>query len=299
MPLTQASAPPSAPVSAPASLPGSRVPAAVHRLRRLLGRVLDVLMPPQCLRCGMIVETTGTLCPACWPQLRFIDGPSCAVCGVPFEVDLGEGAICGECARSRPPYGRARAVLVYDDGSKPLILKFKHGDGGEAAESYGRWMARAGAAILTDADLLVPVPLHWTRLFARRYNQAALLAYAIGRLAGVGVVPDLLVRRKRTPKLGMLGPSARRRVVQGAIAVHPRQRHRIRGRRIVLVDDVHTTGATLAACVRVLLAAGAGHVDVLTLARTVRAEPAPSDGSLGFANIRSQSPGPSLYREKP
>jgi ComF family protein len=254
-------------------VPGVHVLTALHRLRRLLTRALDVLMPPQCLRCGMIVETTGTLCPSCWPQLCFIDGPCCAVCGVPFEVDLGEGAICGECARSRPLYGQARAVLVYDDGSKPLILKFKHGDRGEAAGAYGRWMARAGAEILGHADLLVPVPLHWTRLFARRYNQAALLAYAIGRLAGVGVAPDLLVRRKRTPKLGTLGPSARRRVVQGAIIVHPRQRHRIQGRRIVLVDDVHTTGATLAACVRVLLAAGAGHVDVLTLARTVRAEP--------------------------
>jgi ComF family protein len=252
---------------------GLRALIAVPRLRQLLTRVLDVLMPPQCLRCGTIVETTGTLCLACWPQLRFIDGPHCAVCGVPFEVDLGEGAICGECARSRPLYGQARAVLVYDEGSKPLILKFKHGDGGEAAGPYGRWMARAGAEILVHADLLVPVPLHWTRLFARRYNQAALLAYAIGRLAGVGVAPDLLVRRKRTPKLGTLGPSARRHVVQGAIIVHPRQRHRVQGRHIVLVDDVHTTGATLAACVRVLLAAGADHVDVLTLARTVRAEP--------------------------
>jgi ComF family protein len=280
-------------------LPGSRVPVAAHRLRRLLGRVLDVLMPPRCLRCGMIVEITGTLCPACWPRLRFIDGPRCAVCGVPFEVDLGERAICGECARSRPSYGRARAVLVYDDGSKPLILKFKHGDGGEAAEAYGRWMARAGAQILAHADLLVPVPLHWTRLFARRYNQAALLAYATGRSSGIAVVPDLLVRRKRTPKLGTLGPSARRRVIQGTIAIHPRQRHRVQGQRVVVVDDVHTTGATLAACVRVLLAAGAGHVDVLTLARTVRAEPAPSDGSRGFADIRFQSPAPSLYREKP
>ncbi|MGZ9103973.1 MAG: double zinc ribbon domain-containing protein, partial [Rhodoplanes sp.] len=254
-------------------LPASPVLVAVHRLRRLLSSGLDVLMPPQCLCCGRIVEKAQTLCPACWPRLHFIDGPRCAVCGVPFEVDLGEGAICGECARSRPPYGRARAVLVYDDGSKPLILKFKQGDRGEAAVAYGHWMARAGAEILADADLLVPVPLHWTRLFARRYNQAALLAYAVGRLSGVSVAPDLLVRRKRTPKLGTLGPSARRRAVQSAIAIHPRQRHRLRGRRVVVIDDVHTTGATLAACVRVLLAAGAGNVDVLTLARTVRAEP--------------------------
>ena len=271
MPVSPVSEPVSA--SAPPSLALSRILAVIGRLHRLLDCVLDVLMPPQCLRCGTIVDSMGTLCPACWPQLRFIDAPFCAVCGVPFAVDLGTGAICGACAGSPPAYGRARAVLVYDDGSKPLILKFKHGDRGEAAVPYGRWMARVGAEILADADLLVPVPLHWTRLFARRYNQAALLAYAIGGHAGVAVVPDLLVRRKRTPKLGKLGPSARRRVIQGAIAIHPRQRHRAQGRRIVLIDDVHTTGATLSACVRALLAAGADHVDVLTLARTVRAGP--------------------------
>lgn len=254
-------------------LPPSRVAAVWGHVRWLLGKAVDILMPPQCLSCGRIVDTVGTLCSTCWSKLRFIEAPFCAVCGVPFAVDLGEDAICGECARSRPAYRRARAVLVYDEGSKPLILKFKHGDRGEAAVPFGSWMARVGAGILADADLLVPVPLHWTRLFARRYNQAALLAYAIGRLSAVAVVPDLLVRRKRTPKLGTLGPSARRRTLQGAIAVHPRQRHRVVGEHIVLVDDVHTTGATLAACVRALLAAGAERVDVLTLARTVRAEP--------------------------
>lgn len=260
------SAHPSSPV------PPSRMEAAREQVRRLLVKALDVLMPPQCLGCGIIVDAMGTLCAACWPRLHFIQPPLCAVCGVPFAFDLGEEAICGECARSRPAYRRARAVLVYDEGSKPLILRFKHGDRGEAAVPFGNWMARAGAGMLTDADLLVPVPLHWTRLFTRRYNQAALLAHAIGRVSGVAVVPDLLVRRKRTPKLGKMGPSARRRALQGAIAIHPRRRHRAPGKRIVLVDDVHTTGATLAACAGALRAAGAEHVDVLTLARTVRGE---------------------------
>jgi ComF family protein len=263
-----------APPNVRLSRAASRILALVGRLRRVASRALDVLLPRQCLRCGCIVETMGTLCPSCWPQLRFIDLPFCAVCGVPFAVDLGPQAVCGECAQSRPVYGRARAVLVYDGGSKPLILKFKHGDRTEAAGPFGRWMAKAGEEILADADVLAPVPLHWTRLFTRRYNQAALLAYAVGRESGVAVVPDLLLRRKRTPKLGKLGPAARRRAVQGAIAMHPRRRHRVEGKRVVLIDDVHTTGATLSACVRALLGAGAGRVDVLTLARTVRADDA-------------------------
>lgn len=250
----------------------SRQP-VVKGLRRGWARAVDVLMPPQCLRCGALVERTGTLCATCWPALRFIDGPVCAVCGVPFEVDLGPGAVCGQCAGNSPAYGCARAAVVYDEGSKGLILGLKHADRTDAAPAFGRWMARAGSRLLADADLLAPVPLHWTRLFARRYNQAALLAYAVGRVAQVEVAPDLLIRRRRTPRLGHMGPAARRRVVQGAIHVHPRRVERVEGRRIVLIDDVQTTGATLAACARALVATGAAGVDVLTFARTVRADP--------------------------
>lgn len=133
-------------------------------------------------------------------------------------------------------------------------------------------MARAGAEVLAGADALVPVPVHWTRLFARRYNQAALLAQAVGRTANLPVYPDVLLRRKRTPKLGTLGPSARRRVIKGAISIHTRRASLVADQQIVLVDDVHTTGSTIAECTRALLRAGAKGVDVLTLARTVRAD---------------------------
>lgn len=132
-------------------------------------------------------------------------------------------------------------------------------------------MARAGAELLADAGLLVPVPMHWTRLIARKYNQAALLALAIGRESGVRVAPDLLVRRRRTPSLGTLGPAARAEAVRNAIAVHPRRAAAVKDRCVVLVDDVHTTSATAEACTAALLAAGAAAVDLLTLARTVRA----------------------------
>lgn len=258
------------PLPFPAAEAGSADALAV--LRAWCTQVIDVIVPPQCLMCGELVDVPGTLCGDCWPQLRFIAGPLCEACGTPFGIDPGEGALCGDCARRRPDYGQARAAFIYDEASRGLILGFKHGDRTDAAPAFGRWMARAGAALLAGADVLVPVPIHWTRLFARRYNQAALLAHAVGTAAGVPTLPDALVRRKRTPKLGALGPGARRRVVQGAIAFSRGRAAAIAGRRVVLIDDVHTTGATLAVCTRALLQAGAARVDVVTLARTVRAD---------------------------
>ena len=233
-------------------------------------RLLDLVLPVQCLGCGALVDPPGTLCAACWPNLRFIERPLCACCGVPFEFDPGDGALCGACHRRRPEYRRARAAVVYDDGSRGLILGLKHGDRTDVVPAFAHWMARAGSELIAEADLIAPVPLHWTRLFVRRYNQAALLAHAIGRRAGVRVVPDLLVRRKRTSPLGKLGASARRETVRHAFAIHPRRARMIGGRRVLLVDDVHTTGGTADGCSRVLLRAGAAAVDVLSLARTVR-----------------------------
>lgn len=245
---------------------------AVAGLRRLAGRAVDAVLPPQCLRCRIIVGAPGALCAPCWEGIRFVASPQCQCCGMPFEFDPGEGVLCGPCSRRRPPYHRARAAMVYDHFSRDLILAFKHGDRTDAAPALGRWMGRAGRALLAEVDLVAPVPLHWTRLFARRYNQAALLAGALARGTGVIAVPDLLVRRRRTPSLGGLGPARRRQVVARAFAPHPRRRHLIDGRRVLLVDDVLTTGATVSACTRVLLGAGARAVDVLTLARVVRPE---------------------------
>lgn len=242
-------------------------------MRRAGTAIADLVWPPQCLRCRTPVAVNGTLCPGCWPLLRFVERPYCGVCGTPFEIDLGPAAICGACSASPPAWGRARAAVIYNDGSKPVILGFKHSDRTDLAPVLGRWMAHAGADLLAEADGLIPVPLHWTRLFLRRYNQAALLAQAVGRTSRVPVLADALIRRKRTPKLGHLGPAARRRLLQGAIAVDPQRLGKIEGARLVLIDDVHTTGATLAACAAVLLRAGAGHVDVLTFARTVKADP--------------------------
>lgn len=249
------------------SLPSLSAPMA--GVRRAGGWLLDVLIPAQCLGCETLVDTPGALCASCWPKIRFIDRPYCDACGVPFDFDVGAGALCPSCVRDRPEYERGRSAVVYDDGSRGLILGLKHGDRTDTVRAFARWMARAGSEVLADADVLVPVPLHWTRLFKRRYNQSALIAYALGKLTGVDVAPDLLIRSRRTPPLGSLGASQRLATMRNVIAMHPRRRRDLSGCRVVLIDDVHTTGSTLRSCSRTLLKAGAGAVDVLTVARTV------------------------------
>lgn len=235
---------------------------------RLAAALLDALLPPRCLCCGGAVDRQGGLCPGCWTALNFIAPPVCACCGLPFEYAAEDGNLCGACLAEPPAFTRARAVLVYDDGSRPLVLSFKHGDRIHAAAAFGAWLARAGAELLTDADLLVPVPLHRGRLFRRRYNQAALLTQAMSKRTGVPTIPDLLLRQRATPTQGGLDRKGRHRNVKGAFRLRPGLS--VAGKRVIVVDDVLTTGATLAECARVLTKAGAARVDVLTLARVVK-----------------------------
>jgi ComF family protein len=250
---------------------GLNVPQKEGAARLLARVVLDLLLPHQCLSCNEMVGEQGSLCSECWGRITFPSAPYCDICALPFEIDVGEGSICGACARQAPDFDRARSAMVYNDASRRLVLGFKHGDRTEAAPAFGRWMLRSGAELVANSDIIVPVPLHWTRLFARKFNQAALLAHEVGGSSGVPVVPDLLIRRKRTPPQGKLSTSARRRNLQGAIAVKPNRSSFLRGKTILLVDDVLTTGATVSACARVLRRGGASNINVLTLARVVRA----------------------------
>ncbi|HWD59155.1 MAG TPA: ComF family protein [Stellaceae bacterium] len=238
-------------------------------LRRLGRAVVDGVLPPRCLACGATVDEVEALCPACWGSMNFFAPPWCAVCGLPFPHPMGEGALCGECARQPPSWDRARSVLRYDRHSRRLVLMLKHGDQTHLANAFGRWMRRVGGEVLDGADLLVPVPLHWTRLFGRRFNQSALLARAIHGAGGPPVAADWLVRRRRTPSQGLLGPAARARNVRGAFAL--KRGRSVAGKRVVLIDDVLTTGATAEECARILRRAGAQSVGVLVLARAIRA----------------------------
>ncbi|MBI4031490.1 MAG: ComF family protein [Proteobacteria bacterium] len=235
-------------------------------------QAVDALLPPRCVVSGEIVGQQGAVAPSVWGKIRFIADPQCAVCGYPFEFS-SEGNIqtCAACIRERPPFISARAALVYDDASRDMILKFKHGDQLHAAPVFIPWMERSGREMLAEADLIIPVPLHRWRFLKRRYNQAAVLAFLLARRAGAACIPDALVRRRATATQGHLDFRARHRNVRRAFAVHPRHAEKIAGKRVVLVDDVYTTGATIGECANTLLKAGAAEVSALTIARAVKA----------------------------
>jgi ComF family protein len=243
-----------------------------QRQSRRLGRLLlDSLLPPRCLACGVEVGEPASLCGACWEAVQFIAPPLCESCGLPFETAPPAGvARCGDCLRRAPPFRRARAVFRYDEASREMILRYKHADRTDATPAFAAWMARSGMELLREAEVIAPVPLHRRRLFARRYNQAALLADALAKRSGAVYWPDLLCRKRNTPSQGRLSPAGRRRNVVGAFAVTRPYRERLKGAKVLLVDDVMTTGATLNACAGALNRGGAGRVEALTLARVIR-----------------------------
>jgi ComF family protein len=260
---------------AAAPLPGPEKPALSPEPDRAQAKgalrpLLDLLLPPRCLSCRQPVSEDRALCGSCWADMRFIAEPFCQVCAYPFPFDAGSEILCGSCSQALPLFRRARAVLRYDGASRAMLLAFKHADRTAAAPSFAAWMARAGITLLRETDLMVPVPLHRRRLFLRRYNQAALLAAALGRLKGTPVVvPDLLERTKATASQGHLSPAERARNVSAAFRLRPGAESLVEGKAILLVDDVLTTGATVSACTRVLLRAGAASVDVMVLARVL------------------------------
>ena len=237
-------------------------------LRAGFALVADVALPQLCPSCREPVDGAG-LCPACWSKLSFIAPPYCQRLGIPFAFDSGAGLLSMEAIADPPAYNRARAAVRYDDVARKLVHASKYGDRLDLAPTMGRWMARAGGELLADADALVPVPRHWRRQWARRFNQAALLAQIIARTNGRVVAHGALKRVKATPQQVGLDKSERAHNVQGAFRVPAAGRAEVAGRKLLLIDDVLTSGATIDACTRALLRAGATSVDVLVFARVV------------------------------
>lgn len=236
-----------------------------------LGRaVLDFALPARCPGCGVVVDGDHRFCLDCWNSLTFLGQPACARCGAPFETDPGAGAQCGACLQRPPAFDSAAAAVAYGEVARTLALKLKYGRRPGIAKTIARQMER----LLPDGGdpVLAPVPLHRWRIWTRGYNQAALIARALGQARGIALGLDVIERRRGTPPLRGMNPSERAKTVRGAFAVTEAGRARVAGRSVVLVDDVFTTGATVDACARVLRRAGAAEVRVICWARVVRSE---------------------------
>lgn len=228
---------------------------------------LGLIYPPTCAGCGAATAEAGAFCPVCWSGLRLIDAPLCDRLGIPFAVDLGIGRLTSPQAFAQPPaFARARAVALYDEVARGLVHRLKYEDRHDLARPMARMMAAAGRDLIAEADGIVPVPLHRWRLWHRRFNQAALLARPIARGAGLPFLPQALVRRRATRTQVGLSRAARADNLAGAFHVPQAEAHHIAGRRILLVDDVRTTGSTGNAAARALLRGGAASVDLLTFA---------------------------------
>jgi ComF family protein len=235
---------------------------------------LDIALPTLCVACREPVDGEG-VCASCWAKLSFIAPPYCPRLGIPFVYDPGPELLSMEAIANPPAYQRARAAVRYDEVARTLVHALKYQDRTDLAPAMGRWMARAGREMLEAADLLVPVPLHWRRAWHRRYNQSGALARAVERQSGVKRRGELLRRVRATEQQVGLSRSQRASNVQGAFEVSADQRSEIQGRRVVLIDDVLTSGATVDACARALLRAKAAQVDVLVFARVVDTPKAP------------------------
>ena len=239
-------------------------------IRLALRQIVAFALPPRCPGCGTVVGEDHSFCLECWRSLDFLGGPACAQCGEPIELAYHEEARCGACLADPPPFDRARAAVAYGPIARALALKLKYGRRPGVALTMARPMLRVGDAMLEGA-LVAPVPLHRWRIWSRGYNQAALIARALARDRGQ-LALDLVHRARRTPPLRGMGRLARERAVSGAFRLNPAWKDQVKGRRVVLIDDVYTTGATAKGCARILKRAGAAEVNLLCWARVVRDE---------------------------
>lgn len=238
----------------------------------LLNAAIDLLLPPRCIATGDIVDAPGMISPAYWTKLTFIEAPFCTTCGTPFTFEAPIGTICASCIELEPVFDQARSAVLYNDASRKLVIDFKYGDKMHFVQTFVPWMMRAGAEMLEQSDIIVPVPLHARRLWRRRFNQSAVLAQHLAKRAGKACLPDGLIRLRHTVPQKGLSRSHRTDNVKNAFAVNGRYLSMIKGGNALLIDDVFTSGATLNECAKTLKKHGAAKVSVLTIARVTREE---------------------------
>ncbi|MEM8537187.1 MAG: ComF family protein [Pseudomonadota bacterium] len=237
----------------------------------LLQSVVQAIYPAQCLACDALTDSDFGLCGPCRGDAHFIGGLVCDTCGTPLPgQDSGDAVQCDDCLQIARPWSRGRAVFVYEGVGRKLVLGLKHGDRTDLVPPMAQWMAARAKQIAEPGSVIVPVPLHWMRLVKRRYNQSALLAQQMGRVLSWPVCVDALLRRKRTKSLDGHDRAQRFAVLADAIAPNPKRMPDITGKSVVLVDDVMTSGATLAACADALQMAAAANVSIVTLARVAK-----------------------------
>ena len=238
---------------------------------RAMQAALHVIWPPQCISCGAPVTTDFGLCGPCWRQTPFVAGLVCDLCGTPLPgEETGKPVHCDDCLTIARPWTQGRAAMLYKDNGRQIVLSLKHGDRLDLARPAARWLAKVAEPMLLPGTLVAPVPLHWRRLLMRRFNQSALLSKGLARLAGLDHCPDLLLRRHATPSQEGRSRDERFANLAGTLTVHPRHGGRVKDRPVLLVDDVMTSGATLAAAAEACLAAGATRVSVVVLARVAK-----------------------------
>lgn len=233
-----------------------------------LKMMVDFALPARCPGCGTITVEQDQFCTTCWQKLQLLSQPACATCDLPLPFSGHEGAQCASCMADPPRHSGIKAAVAYGDIARDIVLQLKHG-GKIGVARLVAYMLRRHLDAIPEQALIVPVPLHWTRLWRRRYNQSALIAQELARLAHAEHVPDLLQRVRRTSPLGGLGARARAAMVKGAFRLHPKRGSKLKGRAVVLVDDVYTSGATTDACVSTLLKGGAQSVTIFCWARVL------------------------------